>query len=173
MTNLKTLNNELDRIFDHLTSRSVGYDYLPTFLEDFGKKVPAMGNYPPYDIIKESDNKYAIKVALAGYSPSDIDVSVDNDRLFIKTNEPKKTLTSAGAETETIMDTFIYKGIAKRSFNLSYALGEHMNVTNATFENGLLVVNLEREIPEEKKPRQIPIMGKNVEMPAIEEKVAA
>jgi len=171
MTNIKVLSSEFDRLFDHLTRRSVGYDYLPTFLEDFGKKVPAMGNYPPYDIVKDGDNMYAIKVALAGYSPNDVSISVDNDRLFIKTNEPEKTLTNAGAEIDTMMDKFIYKGIAKRSFNLSYALGEHMEVKGATFVNGLLIVNLERQIPEEKKPRVIPIIS-NTEAPALEEKSA-
>jgi molecular chaperone IbpA len=162
------LTNDLDRAFDHLFRRTIGYDYLPDFMENWGRKVPAMGNFPPYDIQKIEDNRYTLTIALAGYSPQDVEVSVEDERLFVKTREPEKTLTDVGTTKEHIVDTFIYKGIAKRSFNLSYALGEHMEVKGATFVNGLLTIAIERIVPEEKKPRVIPIIS-NMEAPALED----
>lgn len=165
MTNY--LTTDLDRAFDHLFRRTIGYDYLPDFMENWGTKVPAMGNFPPYDIQKVGENQYTLTLALAGYSANDVEIMVEDERLFVKTREPSKTLTDAGAKPEHMVDQFLYKGIAKRSFNLSYALGEHMEVRSADFENGLLTISLERVIPEEKKPRVIPITGHT--SPALED----
>ena len=166
MTNLTTVQSQFDRAFDALFQRSIGYDYLPAFLEGFGAKMPAMGNFPPYDIIKDGDNTYMLKIALAGYGANDVEITVLNNRLFVKTRNIKKNITGAGAPKEYIAEQFLYKGIAKRSFNLSYALGENMTVKSADFQNGLLEIIIERKVPEELKPRVIPILGHN-EIPSL------
>lgn len=172
MTNLRNFSTELERVFDVFSQRSIGYEYLPDLFQDWGTKMPGVGGFPPYDIEKTGKNKYALTLALAGYSPKDVEITMEDNRLFVKTRQPEKTLTKVGAKSESVLENFLYKGIAKRSFNLSYALGEHMNVHDATFENGLLTIHLERIVPEEKKPRMIPIIG-HEEIPKLEEVKAA
>lgn len=102
-------------------------------------------NYPPYNVIKEDEDTYTVELALAGFNKSDIEVSVDNGNLIIK-GEKEKT------EAE-----FTHKGIATRSFNRSFILGEYMEVTGANFENGMLSIHVERIVPEDKKPKTIKI----------------
>jgi molecular chaperone IbpA len=168
MTNLTRTQTQFDRAFDALFRRSIGYDYLPDFIENWGTKMPAVGGFPPYDIVKDGENNYTLSIALAGYGPEDVEITLDNNRLFVKTRDDKDTLTDAGAKKESMVEQFLYKGIAKRSFNLSYALGEHMEVKDADFQNGLLSIKIERMIPEELKPRVIPIIG-HTQRPALED----
>lgn len=178
MTNITTLNSAFgNRIFDTLFRRSIGYDYLPDLIENWTSKSTNIGNFPPYDIEKTGENNYALTLALAGYAPDDIEITTKDNRLFVNSKHEEKTTEEKIADVDDIakrtFDNFLYKGIAKRSFKLSYALGEYMEVHDATFENGLLTVHLERIVPEEKKPRQIPIIGKSNVVPALETKEAA
>ena len=102
-------------------------------------------NYPPYNVIKEDDDTYVVEIALAGFDKSELEVTVDKDQLNIKGEKDNK-------ETE-----YTHKGIATRSFERSFALGEYMEVTGADFENGMLSIIVERIIPEDKKPKSIKI----------------
>ena len=158
MTNLTNEFRNFDRLFDVFNRRNIGYDWLPTVFEDLAHNVPSVG-FPPYDIEKDNDDKYTLKVALAGYKPDDVDVTLDNNVLTVSSGSQK--------EQESGVPNFIYKGIAKRSFNISYKLGEHMEVQDAKFDNGLLMIDIVRNIPEEKKPRRIAIQGQ-IEKPALE-----
>jgi molecular chaperone IbpA len=103
-------------------------------------------SYPPYDIIQANEDEYEIHLAVAGLDKENVEVSVE-DGILVITGEKSKEDTK----------TYLHKGIAMRSFVRTFALGEYMEVVSAEMEDGVLVVNIKREIPEEKKPRQITI----------------
>ena len=103
-------------------------------------------NYPPYDLLKLDDDTYKLSLAVAGFSKNDIDVSVDNGTLIIK------------GEIEEVKDAeIVHKGIAGRKFTRTFALGEYMEVTGAELEDGMLHINIDRVVPEEKKPKTIKV----------------
>ncbi|MFC6960505.1 Hsp20 family protein [Glycomyces mayteni] len=105
--------------------------------------------YPPYDIEKVSDDDYRITVALAGFGEDDLSITVQDGVLVI---------AGKGAEDEAVdSERYLYRGIAKRAFERRFKLAETIRVLDAKFENGLLVVNLQREVPEHLKPREIQI----------------
>ena len=103
-------------------------------------------NYPPYDLLKLDEDTYLLSLAVAGFSKNDIDVSVDNETLIIK-----------GEITEITDAEVVHKGIAARKFTRTFALGEYMEVTGAEIKDGMLHINIDRVIPEEKKPKLIKI----------------
>jgi molecular chaperone IbpA len=103
-------------------------------------------SYPPYDLIKLDDDSYKLSLAIAGFSKNDIDVSVDNGTLIVKGELPELT------EVE-----IVHKGIAGRKFTRTFALGEYMEVISASLEDGMLNIDIERIIPEDKKPKAIKI----------------
>jgi len=102
--------------------------------------------YPPYDLLKLDEDTYRISLAIAGFSREDIDVSVDNGTLIIK-----------GEIVEVIDAEVVHKGIAGRRFVRSFALGEYMEVTGAEMKDGMLHINVDRIVPEDKKPKTIEI----------------
>lgn len=103
-------------------------------------------SYPPYDIIQIDEDSYILKLAAAGFSKGDLEISVNNSMLVI-----------TGNKTEADDSKYLHKGIATRNFTRTFALGEYMEVAFAEMENGVLHVNVKREIPEEKKPKKITI----------------
>ena len=103
-------------------------------------------SYPPYDILKLDEDTYRLSLAIAGFTKNDIDVSIDNGTLIIK-----------GEIVEVIDAEIVHKGIAGRKFTRSFALGEYMEVTGAELKDGMLHINVDRVIPEEKKPKTIKI----------------
>lgn len=103
-------------------------------------------SYPPYDILKLDEDTYRISLAIAGFTKEDIDVSVDNGTLLIK-----------GEIVEVTDAEVVHKGIAGRKFTRSFALGEYMEVTGADMKDGMLHINVERIVPEDKKPKTIEI----------------
>lgn len=103
-------------------------------------------SYPPYNIAKVDEDTYRVDLALAGFDKKDIEVSVDNGTLIVK----GELATEDTAES-------VYKGIATRKFTRTFALGEYMEVVGAEFKNGMLSVNIERIVPEDKKPKSIKI----------------
>jgi molecular chaperone IbpA len=102
--------------------------------------------YPPYDLLKLDEDTYRISLAIAGFSRENIDISVDNGTLIIK-----------GEIVEVIDAEVVHKGIAGRKFLRSFALGEYMEVTGAEMKDGMLHINVDRIIPEDKKPKTIEI----------------
>jgi molecular chaperone IbpA len=103
-------------------------------------------SYPPYDLLKLDEDTYRISIAIAGFSKDDINVSVDNGTLIIK-----------GEIVEVTDAEVVHKGIAGRKFIRSFALGEYMEVTGAEMKDGMLHINVDRIIPEDKKPKTIKI----------------
>ena len=103
-------------------------------------------NYPPYDLLKLDEDTYKLSLAIAGFSKDDIKVSVDNGTLIIK-----------GEIAEVIDAEVVHKGIAGRKFTRTFALGEYMEVTGAEIKDGMLHIDIDRIVPEEKKPKEIAI----------------
>ena len=103
-------------------------------------------SYPPYDLIKLDEDTYRLSLAVAGFTKEDIDVSVDNGTLIIN-----------GEIVELTDAEVVHKGIAARKFVRSFALGEYMEVTGADLKDGMLHINVDRIVPEEKKPKSIKI----------------
>jgi len=103
-------------------------------------------SYPPYDLLKLDEDTYKLSLAVAGFSREDIDVSINNGSLIIK-----------GELVEVTDAEVVHKGIAGRKFTRTFALGEYMEVTGAELKDGMLTINIDRVIPEEKKPKSIKI----------------
>jgi molecular chaperone IbpA len=103
-------------------------------------------SYPPYNLVKIDEDTYKLSLAIAGFSKSEVEVSVDNGSLVIK-----------GEKTEETSEEVLHKGIAARKFTRTFALGEYMEVDRAEMADGILNVFVERNIPEEKKPKTIKI----------------
>jgi molecular chaperone IbpA len=133
--------------FDRVKTYSIGFDRMFDTL--FDESSVATTNYPPYNIVKVDDEHYAIQIAVAGFSKDDIDIESKENTLVIKTKEKKEELVDD--------TTYLHKGISNRAFTRSFTIADDVVVKGATYENGLLNVELERIIPEEKKPRLIKI----------------
>lgn len=119
------------------------------FFNTFGNVVKATTNYPPYNTIKLSDKAYVISFALAGFTKEDIHISLDNRKLTIKGD-------SSGAELPEGAE-YLHKGIATRKFTDIFTLPEFVEVVKAEFKDGILNIMLEKQVPEDKLPKQIQI----------------
>ena len=125
---------------------TVGFDRLFDLLDNVGKADQGTG-YPPYNIERTGEHDYRITLAVAGFSENDIDIEVKENSLTVK-----------GARNDAADGrVFLHQGIAGRAFERRFQLAEHVKVTSASLENGLLNVDLVKEIPEEAKPRKIEI----------------
>ena len=130
---------------------TVGFDTMFDRLMNFSPTQQESG-YPPYNIRKVDDYNYVIEIALAGFSERDIEVEVADGGVSVRSKEDKDE-----AKTE-----YVHRGIARRSFARKWTLSDDMIVNGAEFQNGLLNINLEKVVPEEKKPRIVPITMSNV-----------
>ena len=130
---------------------TVGFDTIFDRLMNFSPTQQESG-YPPYNIRKVDDYNYVIEIALAGFSERDIEVEVADGVVSVRSKEDKDT-----DETE-----YVHRGIARRSFARKWTLSDDMIVNGAEFQNGLLNINLEKVVPDEKKPRIVPITVPNV-----------
>jgi molecular chaperone IbpA len=122
---------------------TIGFDHLFSVLQ---QDAEAATGYPPYNIERSDETHYRITVAVAGFCDKDLDVEVHDG-----------VLTVAGKTEEQEDQNYLYRGIAGRQFTRRFQLAEHVEVRSARLENGLLHIDLERLIPEEKKPRRITI----------------
>ena len=130
---------------------SVGFDGLFNRLNSMDT---AQSGYPPYNIRKLNDLQYVVELALAGFSKSDIEVEVTDGTLTIRSTTEKDD----GADNDENNEiNFVHRGIAKRTFSRAFQLSDDIIVQSADLQDGMLIVNLERVIPDEKKPRLIPI----------------
>lgn len=127
----------------------IGSDHLAS-LVDAASRAEKQSSYPPYNIELLAEDKYRITMAIAGFSKDDINIVVEDNTLVINSN---KTVDAKDAQERK----FLHKGISERNFERKFQLGDHVKVLTADLENGLLHVDLERVIPEAKKPRKIEI----------------
>ena len=145
--------------FSPLFRSTVGFDRLFDLMDSYADQ---SGGYPPYNIERSDDTHYRITLAVAGFGEKDLTIEVKEGML---------TVTGQRDESDKSEErSFLYQGIAGRAFERRFQLAEHVEVRSAKLENGLLHVELERVIPEEKKPRKISING--TELKTIEGKAA-
>ena len=148
------MTNKAISIFNQLRPLSVGYDDVFDHFESmFNHQYDSINvpNYPPYNIVKTGKYTYDIQVALAGYGKKDVDVSFENSVLTIKSVKDKDE-----KEVED-NDGVLHKGIAKRMFTKSFTIAEDVEIKGAELKDGLLIVSMEKVIPEHKKARTIEI----------------
>jgi len=150
MTNLSTFRNAL-QAFDvnHMTPYAVGFDRTFDRLFDYVTHQAESTGYPPYNIQKTEDYKFEIEMALAGFDKKDIEIEVAEGVLTVKSLKDKDT----GATD----DYTLYKGISQRNFTRKFTLADDIVVKGAELKNGMLTINLERIVPEEKKPQLIAV----------------
>jgi molecular chaperone IbpA len=132
--------------FSPLYRSTVGFDRVFDML-DSASRGETLNNWPPYNIEKTGEDQYRITMAVAGFSPEEINVTAQGNSLLVM---GQKKPDGEGVQ-------FLHRGIAARAFKQSFDLADHMKVTAANLENGLLVIELVREIPEAMKPRRIEI----------------
>ena len=134
-----SLTKDFDKFF-------VGFDdhfnRMAKMHDEIAKNIP---NYPPYNIRKADDNKYVIELAVAGFGKSDIEITLEDNKIIVKGNAKDDS------------DNFLWKGIANRAFTRVFALDDQIEIKDAALLNGMLKIALERIIPEHKKPRKIDV----------------
>ena len=139
------------RTFDFapLYRSTVGFDRMFSMLDQLGGAEGSVPSYPPYNIEQNGENAFRISVAVAGFTDADLSIEAKENTLTIKGEKQTKDEKNSGE--------VLYQGIAARAFERVFQLADYVHVQGAALENGLLHVDLVREIPEAKKPRQIPI----------------
>jgi molecular chaperone IbpA len=144
MTNLQLRSIDIPQLHRF----GVGFDSMFDRFEEIMRQNQQQTNYPPFNIVKHDEDTYTIEVAVAGFGSDDITVQVH-----------KQKLTIEGKHAQEVDDTieYLHRGISARQFVREWTLAEHVVVRGATQENGILRINLVREIPEEARPKTIDI----------------
>lgn len=147
--------------FSPLYRATVGFDRIADLMDRVLSADVAQPTYPPYNIEKTAEDAYRISIAVAGFGPDDLTVEVKEGALLV----------AAKRSAETAQKTYLHRGIATRAFERRFALADHVRVTGATHENGMLHIELVRETPEALKPRRIEIgRGAASAVPALDAK---
>jgi molecular chaperone IbpA len=147
--------------FSPLWRSTVGFDRLFD-LAEMAQRAGGEDHYPPYNIERLADDRYQISLAVAGFAPDDISITAEQN-----------VVTIEGRKSETGERDFLYRGISTRNFKRQFSLADYVQVKSAAFDNGLLKIELVREIPEAMKPRRIAIHGgAAVNVKALEAKAA-
>src|SRR6266699_3440500 len=135
--------------FAPLYRSTVAFDRMFSMLDQLGGVEDSAPGYPPYNIERTGENAYRISVAVAGFTDADLSIEVKENRLTIRGEKQTNDAEKAG--------DVLYQGIAARAFERNFQLADYVKVKGASLENGLLHVDLVREIPDAMKPRSIPI----------------
>lgn len=143
--------------FTPLYRSTVGFDRVPRLMQAAMRMSDTDVGYPPYNIEKTGDDDYRIVIALAGFGKEDVEVTTEQGQLKVR-----------GKMAENQDAQYLHRGIAGRSFERSFDLAEHIEVKGATFVDGLLTIELKRELPESMKPRTIEIADGSTASKAIE-----
>ena len=133
--------------FAPLWRSTIGFDRFLD-LVDAAQRAGSDDNYPPCNVERLGEDRYQIALALAGFAPNEIAITAEQN-----------VLTVEGRKAENAQREFLYQGISSRPFKRQFSLAYYVQVRSATFDNGLLLIELVREVPEAMKPRQIPIKG--------------
>ncbi|GAA6165775.1 Hsp20 family protein [Pelagimonas sp. KU-00592-HH] len=147
--------------FAPLYRSSVGFDQLANLMDRVLSNDVSQPSYPPYNIEKTDDDAYRISIAVAGFSADDLGIEVKENALVVTARKAED-----GNEA-----TYLHRGIATRAFERRFHLADHVRVVGASHEDGMLHIDLEREIPEALKPRRIAISsGKQIEKDVVDAK---
>jgi molecular chaperone IbpA len=149
--------------FAPLYRSTVGFDRMFSMFDQLGGVDGSMPSYPPYNIERSGENAYRISVAVAGFNWADLSIETKENKLAIRGE--KQAAEKSG--------DVLYQGIAERTFERSFQLADYVRVQGATLENGLLHVDLVREIPEAMKPRAVPIANSSTLLEAKPTHIAA
>ena len=133
--------------FSPLFRYSVGFDRLEHLLDAAASRSGQTSSYPPYNIESDGPNTYRISIAVAGFSEEDLNINQTEGSLLVR----------GKAQSKEDGMSYLHRGIANRPFERRFDLADHVKVINANLDNGMLTINLEREIPEALKPRDIEI----------------
>lgn len=142
--------------FTPMFRTTVGFDRMMNVMDQLMKPETGGFDYPPYNIEKTGEDHYRITLAVAGYTQSNLEIEVRDDTLYVRGSAPDE-----GSERQ-----FLHRGIVAGKFERRFALADHVKVTQARFDNGILTIELVHEIPEAKRPRKIEI-GVTQPTPAI------
>ena len=126
---------------------TIGFDRMASLLDSALRSDKAVAGFPPYDIEATGEDRYAITLAVAGFEESELDIQVENGVLRVRGKKAE----------DGVEKSYLYRGIANRSFERKFNLADHVEVSGAELKNGLLVIRLVKEIPEAMKPRSISI----------------
>ena len=138
-------------IFNSLRPFSIGFDDMfDQFESMLGNGGLVQNNYPPYNIRKVGNEKYAIELAIAGFNKNDVEIEYEDKLLTVKTKKVQKTVEKDSNE-------MIHRGISQRSFSRSFTIADDVEVKGADLKDGLLTISCEKIIPEQKKKKLIPI----------------
>jgi len=140
------MRNTLD--FTPLFRSGIGFDRVFDALDN-ASRVPPLDNWPPYDIVKKGDDAYRIVMAVAGFQQDDLTL----------TDRPNLLVVSGAKRDGTPEGTYLHKDIAEREFERRFELADHVKVAHASLTNGLLAIELQRDVPEALKPRRVEIHG--------------
>ena len=140
----------LANFFPNLESWAVGFDRPMRLLDEMSNALMGRNtSFPPYNIKQVGDDRYQIEMAVAGFSKKDLKIELHNNQLTIEGSQQ--------TASENQGSNYLYKGIAARQFRQSFALEDHVKVIGSELKDGILNIELERDLPEEKKPRSIEI----------------
>ncbi len=154
----------MDRFdFSPLFRSTIGFDRLARLVDSANRFDTASPTYPPYNIETTGEDSYRLTMAVAGFSRGEIDITVEKNSLVISGKAQK--------EDEETQGRYLHRGIARRAFERRFSLADHIKVNGASMDNGLLHVDLVREVPEEAKPRQIAI-GDGAAQPQVTQQAA-
>ena len=148
--------------FTPLLRSSIGFENLRRLTDSLAHMDAGEVAYPPYNIEKTAEDEYRITMAVAGFAREELDITIQDNGLIV-----------AGKASESDKSReFLHRGIAKRAFERQFELAENIKVVGATFENGLLNIELVREIPEHKRPRKIEISATKSKLKSLTKKAA-
>ena len=133
--------------FSPLFRSAIGFDRLPSLIDTALRSDVSVGSYPPYNIEKVSDDAYRVTLAVAGFGLDDLNVEMRDGLLIVKGGKPEGEQKAS----------YLHRGIAERAFERRFQLAEHVEVRGAALDNGLLAIDLVREVPEALKPRRIEV----------------
>jgi molecular chaperone IbpA len=156
----------MDRFdFSPLFRSTIGFDHLTRLVDAATRVDNAAVAYPPYNIEKTGEDTYRLTMAVAGFSPAELDIIVQENTLLVTGKAQKEDENGGG---------YLHRGIARRAFERRFSLADHMKVTGASLTNGLLSVDVVREVPEAAKPRTIKIgtTAETVQPQVMEQKAA-
>ena len=144
MVSINTTNwNDFVSAFPQIESRLIGFDRV---FDAVQRVNTSEANFPPYNIKKIDDENYEIQIALAGFSKSELDITVEDGNLVVK-----------GEQAETSKTEYLHKGIAERNFTRTWSLADSVKVSGSELKDGVLTINLVNKIPDELKPQSIKI----------------
>ena len=153
--------------FSPLFRSTIGFDRFTRLLDAASRVDSASLGYPPYNIEKTGDDAYRLTMAVAGFSPSELDITTHENTLVVTGKAQKEEEKKNG-------NGYLHRGIARRAFERRFSLADHMKVTGANLNNGMLHVDLVHEVPETAKPRKIAIgTGAQPAQPQVTEQKAA